>query len=67
MAVFAVASGTALGLAPWLWSRLVPGGAAAQARVLVWSTRLAGALLAGASAWALGHDLFVRFAAWCLS
>lgn len=67
MAVFALASGVALGVAPVLWARLLGRDAVWQARVTRWSTRLAGLALAAASAWALGHDLFVRFAAWCLS
>lgn len=67
MAAFAAASAVALGLAPALWLRWRPGEGAHAERVTAWVVRLSGAALAGASAWALGHDLFVRFAAWCLS
>lgn len=69
MAVFALGSAPALGLAPWLlqrWHQRAPGHQA-QARLTVLVVRLSGAALAAASLWALGHDLFSRFVAWCLS
>lgn len=65
MGVFAAASAAGLGLVPWVFARLSGGQAALQASV--WAVRLAGAMLAGASAWALGHDLFHRVVAYCLS
>ena len=64
MAAFAVASAGGLAAAPWLWSRLSSGPAAAM-QAGVWATRAAGALLAAASAWALGHDIAARFIAYC--
>ena len=74
MAAFSVGSGTALGAGQMLWMKLAgwrSDGASRSAgggdRALTFITRLSGLALAGASAWALGHDLFVRFAAWCFS
>lgn len=66
MGVFAGASAAGLGVVPWLLARLHGGGAGAL-QASVWAVRLAGAMLAGASAWALGHDLFHRVIAYCLS
>ena len=66
MAVFALASATALGFGPLLWQRLGrrdPLGG----RLSGWVTRLSGVALAGASAWALGHDLWLKVAAYCLT
>lgn len=56
MALFAAGSAAGLWLAPWAWGRLLRG----ERRGLAPATavRLAGALLAGASAWALGHGLW---------
>ena len=65
MAAFAVASGTGLVAGPWLWSRL--GGPAAGLQAGGWATRVAGAMLAGASAWALAHDMIRAAVAWCFS
>lgn len=65
MAVFAAASAPGLLFGPWVVRRLLAGqrgGAAAYERI---ATRGAGLLLAGASAWALGHGLWVRVAALC--
>ena len=57
MTVFALGSALGLWLAPWLWVRIQStkgwGGWSAQ-----WAVRLAGALLAGASGWALAHGLW---------
>lgn len=64
MAVFALGSSPGLLAGPWLLralSRLGGEGEATQ-RVLV---RVAGALLVGASVWALGHGLWQRVAQWC--
>ena len=63
MSAFALASGAGLAFGPALWWRLGsarPGTAAGTAAV-----RLAGAMLALASVWALGHGLWMRVAAWC--
>jgi sulfite exporter TauE/SafE len=63
MATFAAASGAGLVLGPALWWRLGRGreGAAASAAAV----RLAGLMLVLASAWSLGHGLWMRVAAWC--
>ena len=60
MAAFAVCSSGGLVLAPWAWRRW-----GSSERALRGATRLSGALLAGASAWALGHGLWSRVAAYC--
>jgi sulfite exporter TauE/SafE len=65
MAVFGVTTAAGLTLGPWLWMRL--GGAGTAVLAGAWATRAAGALLAGASAWALGHDLVPRVIAYCTS
>lgn len=60
---FGGASAAGLLMGPALWRRLSSrSGAAASAAGAV---RWAGAALALASIWALGHDLWVRMAAWC--
>ena len=62
MALFAVGSGLSLAVGPWLWRRLrLASGAAGQA----WGARLAGVLLAGAAAHAVGSDLIRQIDAWC--
>jgi uncharacterized protein len=63
MAAFAFASSPALWLGPALlrqWPRF--GGARSDGALAV---RAAGALIAAGSAWALGHGLWQRVAAWC--
>jgi sulfite exporter TauE/SafE len=61
MAVFAVASSPGLVAAPWIWRRLHAMGADNPAGPsIAWAVRGAGAMLAAASLWALGHDSFVR-------
>lgn len=60
MASFAAASSLGLWLPATLWAR-VPGGTDASVLML----RLAGATLAAAAAWALTHDLWSRWVAWC--
>ncbi|WP_374676376.1 sulfite exporter TauE/SafE family protein [Ideonella sp.] len=75
MGAFGLASAPALGLAPWLWMRWQSGGGVAgqaalsldAARVNAWAIRVAGALLVGASAWAMGHDLITDAVLWCVS
>jgi sulfite exporter TauE/SafE len=67
MAVFALASSIALGLAPALWLRLGGRGRQLDARIVSLAVRVSGAALAGASAWALGHGLWVKLIDYCLS
>lgn len=62
MAAFAVASGVGLSAAPWLWRRLSGGAGVLTATTGV---RLAGALLAAASAAAMGHGLWTQIVAYC--
>lgn len=61
MAAFAVASSFALAGGSALWMRWRGGGGRATVLII----RLSGAALAGASAWALGHDVWMRVAAYC--
>lgn len=61
MAVFAVASGLGLLLAPALLRRLGAGGGEGMR----WAVRLAGLGLVLASGWALSHGLWARIAALC--
>ncbi len=59
MAVFALGSAVSLALGPWLWrhwQRRLPGD---------WGIRIAGALLAGFSAWALWMGDMARAMPWC--
>jgi sulfite exporter TauE/SafE len=66
MAGFATASAAGLMLGPALWRHLPAGrpvGALALSRAN--PVRWAGGVLAMASAWALGHGLWLRVAAWC--
>ena len=58
MAAFSLGSALALAGTPWLWSRLLRGS---QTTAL----RLAGAMLAGASLWAMLHTLDAVLPAWC--
>jgi sulfite exporter TauE/SafE len=66
MAGFAAVSAAGLGLAPWVLARLGGTGAVA-AQASAWAVRIAGATLAIASAWAMGHDLWLRVVAYCLA
>jgi hypothetical protein len=43
------------------------GAGASALHINAWAVRFAGAALAAASAWALGHDLFHRVVAYCLT
>jgi sulfite exporter TauE/SafE len=66
MAAFALSSSPGLLAGPWLLrsaARLGRDGDVMQR----WLTRAAGVLLVTASAWALGHGLWQRFAAWCFA
>jgi sulfite exporter TauE/SafE len=75
MAGFAGASAAGLLLGPALWWRLsgararagadAGAGSAAAVGAPSMAVRWAGAALAAASAWALGHGLWMRVAAWC--
>jgi uncharacterized protein len=60
MAVFASASSLGLLVAGAAWQRVV-----ATPQALRWAVRLAGVMLAGASAWVLGHGLWLQIAAYC--
>lgn len=66
MATFAAASAAGLVLGPALWWRLT-GGHGGRWVTPSLAVRLAGVSLALASAWALGHGLWLRVADWCLS
>ncbi|MET0335409.1 MAG: sulfite exporter TauE/SafE family protein [Rhizobacter sp.] len=63
MAAFAITSSLGLLVGPVLWWRLSGNGVARLDAA--WALRLAGLGLAGASAWALGHGLWARVAAFC--
>lgn len=60
MAAFALASSLGLLLTAAAWRRTL-----AAPGTLRWAVRLAGAMLAGASAWALGHGLWLKVLAYC--
>ncbi len=66
MALFALGSAVALTVGPWLWLRLGEAGRGKRAwgdgR---WGVRVAGAALAGMSAWALWMGLAHDMAPWC--
>lgn len=66
MGGFAGASAAGLLLGPALWFRWA-GGRTASWLSAGLAVRLAGLALVLASAWALGHGLWLRFAAWCFS
>jgi sulfite exporter TauE/SafE len=60
MAAFALASSLGLLLAGAAWQRAV-----ASPDALRWAVRLAGVMMAAASAWALGHGLWRQIAVYC--
>jgi uncharacterized protein len=66
MGAFALASSIGLWALPALWMQLT-GRGAARLGASTWPARLAGTGLAGASAWALGHGLWQRIAAFCFA
>lgn len=66
MAAFAIVSSIGLVAGPSLWLRL-SGGAGASLVAGQWAVRLAGAGLAAASGWALGHGMWERVVALCFS
>ena len=61
MTLFALGSGASLLVGPWLWQRLRRAGGVHRA----WGARLAGLLLAGVAAQAVGWDLIHQIDAWC--
>jgi len=62
MAVFATASSLGLLLASAAWQRTL-----VTPQTMRWAVRLAGAMLTVASAWALGHGLWLKIAAYCFA
>jgi len=62
MALFAAGSSVSLMLVPYLYDKLRDRGNELRRES---GTRIAGALLIGAAAWALWADAFHRFAQWC--
>jgi uncharacterized protein len=66
MAAFALTSSPALWLGPVLVRRLgASAGAMTFGADAAWPVRVAGGCIALGSAWALGHGLWARVAAWC--
>jgi sulfite exporter TauE/SafE len=65
MAAFAGASSVGLATGGVLWTRLAGRGGSAAGMQVGWMVRFAGLMLVAASAWALGHGLWMRIAAWC--
>jgi len=63
MALFAMGTSVTMLLGPWLWLRL-QGGKMGDGQ---WGVRLAGAALAGSSAWALWMGLVHNQAPWCIA
>jgi sulfite exporter TauE/SafE len=63
----AVMGAFALGSLPALWATPALLRRLAGARARRWSVRVAGLMLAGASAWALGHGVWEKALAWCLA
>ncbi len=61
MAAFAVGSAAGLQAAPWIAGRL----GHFKGVSVTWAVRAAGLALALGSGWALGHDLWVKVAAYC--
>jgi uncharacterized protein len=64
MTAFALASSPGLIAGPALWSAW-SRGKRRSIKAQAWAVRLAGAMLATASLWALGHGLWMQVAAWC--
>jgi uncharacterized protein len=63
MASFALGSGLALGLGPWLWLKL--SNSSHPWLKPQFAIRFAGLLVALASGWALGHGLWMQWKAFC--
>ena len=66
MGGFAAASAAGLVLGPALWWRLTGGHSMALVSPVA-AVRWAGAALALASTWALGHGMWMQVAAWCMA
>lgn len=62
MAAFALASSLGLVVVAAAWQRSV-----ASPTALRWAVRLAGVMLAGSSAWVLGHGMWQKVLAYCFS
>ncbi|MFZ4651136.1 MAG: sulfite exporter TauE/SafE family protein [Rubrivivax sp.] len=62
---FALASAPGLLAGPWIFRQLGAAGAGAQARVVSWAVRLAGAALAAGAVFALNRDWWGRLLAYC--
>ena len=67
MAAFALGSSAGLVAGPALWWRVTGRRPALTRQAPAWALRVAGAALAAAAAYALGHGLWERVAAYCLS
>jgi sulfite exporter TauE/SafE len=67
MGAFAVASSTGLVAGRAAWQRATSDAATSALASSRWLVRFGGLVLASASAWALGHDLWMRFYAWCVA
>ncbi len=67
MGAFALTSSLGLIAGPALWLRFSRAGRVAAGEVNAWAARIAGASLCAAAAWALGHGLWARVWAWCIS
>jgi hypothetical protein len=65
MAAFALGSSVGLVAGPALWWRLTGSSPALAREAPAWAVRFAGGGLAAAAAWALGHGLWQRVAAFC--
>lgn len=61
MGVFALCTSPGLVAGPWLWRRWTGRGSSASGGPsIAWALRASGALLAGATLWALAHNAYVR-------
>jgi len=59
--VFALCTSPGLVAGPWLWRRWTGRGSSASGGPsIAWALRASGALLAGATLWALAHNAYVR-------
>ena len=65
MSAFALASSPGLVIGPLMLRRLGGRAHASAVVAVAWPVRLAGLALSAGSAWALGHGLWQRVAAWC--
>ena len=65
MTAFAMATALGLAIGPWLWRRVSAGSGTAVALSGTFGVRLAGGMLAAASAWALFRGAWSTVAAYC--